>query len=78
MNKKIFLIKHSGFPDYWSICTKIEQYSFDPQQPLFTYHDHIMVNRKVTRKEAKQLLELVKHNGSGKLCGGSVLETIEL
>lgn len=76
--KKIFLVKHSGFSDYYSICTKIVQYRFDPQQPLFTYHDEIMVNREVTRKEAELLLELVKRNGNGQVCGGEALEIKEL
>lgn len=79
--KKIFLVKFSSFHApyfYWTICTKIEQYGFDPQQLLFTYHDHIMVNREVTRKEAEMLLDLVKHNGRGKLCGGEAEEIKEL
>jgi hypothetical protein len=76
--KKIFLVKQKGFPDFWSICTNIVQYGFDPERLLFTYHDHIMVNRKVTRKEAEILLELIMHNGSGRLCGGEAEEIIEL
>lgn len=74
----IYFIVHKGFPDYFAICTKIEQYGFDPQNKLFKYHNHIMVNRPVNYKEAKMLLELVKHNGSGELCGGEVLEKEQL
>ena len=72
--KKIFLIKHTTC---YAICTQIEQYRFD-ENPLFRYHNHIMVNRAVTRKEAETLLELVRPNGNGDLCGGATLETIEL
>lgn len=79
--KNIFLVKFHSFHApffYYAICTNIVQYGFAPKQLLFTYHNHIMVNRKVTRKEAEKLLELVMHNGSGQLCGGASLETIEL
>jgi len=74
----IFLVKHDGFDDYYSICTKIEQYSFDPQQPLFKYYNHIMVKRPVTYEEAKFLLEVIQHNGKGELCGGKAVEQEQL
>lgn len=76
--KKIFLVTHEGFPNYYAICTKIEQYGFDPQRPLFKFFDNIMVKRVVTRKEAEVLLELIKHNGSGTLHGGKAVEVTEL
>ena len=79
--KKIFLIKYNDFTApffYYAICTNIVQYGFDHERPAFKFDNHIMVNRKVTRKEAEKLLELVKHNGTGQVCGGPPVETIEL
>lgn len=69
-NQKIYIAQFDGFPNYWAIFTSRKQYRHDPESPLFEYENHIMVNRKVTRKEAELLLEVVKHNGSGKVCGG--------
>jgi len=78
--QKIYLVKFNSFqPPYFyhAICTGITQYRFN-EDPLFTYHKQIMVQRPVTRQEAEMIYELVKTNGTGDCCGGASLETIEL
>lgn len=74
---KIFIALFDGFPNYWAIFTEKNQYRAGTD-PLFVYKNLIMVKRKVTRKEAELLLELVKHNGTGELCGGDCELTEEL
>ena len=78
--EKIFLIKLSGFPDFYCICKGIRQYSFKPNDELFSYTSCLTVNREPTRKEAELLYELVNEpNGvSRSVCGGAPLETKEI
>lgn len=80
--KKIFLLTNEGFTDtFYSICTGKTLYHKSTQKgesDLYTHHNHILVQRKVTYEEALFLLNTVKHNGNGDVCGMQPKEEVEL